>query len=66
MSDTTPLAARIARALAEFWAGANGDFAYAAYVRHRRLAHPHGPPPTRADYERLVQERRYGRVSRCC
>ena len=39
---------------------------YAAYLAHRREAHPGEPAMSRAEFHRERTERRYGGVSRCC
>jgi uncharacterized short protein YbdD (DUF466 family) len=56
------------RAVRGWLAWLNGDAAYRAYCRawaaeHAQCAHP---PPTRAEFFRAEQERRWSGVRRCC
>ncbi|MFN3388035.1 MAG: YbdD/YjiX family protein [Allosphingosinicella sp.] len=39
---------------------------YAAYLAHRRAAHPGEKVMSRAEFHRERTERRYGGISRCC
>ena len=45
----------------------SGDDAYERYLAHRRAQHAsEGPPPTRAEYFRAEQQRKWSGVKRCC
>ena len=45
----------------------SGDDAYERYLAHRRTRHPSdAPAPSRAEFFRADQERRWDGVKRCC
>lgn len=56
------------RAVRRWLAWLNGDAAYQAYCRAWVAGHPQcdHPPPTRAEFFRTEQERRWSGVRRCC
>ncbi len=45
----------------------SGDDAYERYVAHRLAHHAsEAPPPSRADFFRAEQQRKWSGVKRCC
>ena len=53
-------------ALCAWLAWLNGDVAYRSFVAHQRSHHPASAPPSRAEFYRMEQERRWNGIRRCC
>jgi uncharacterized short protein YbdD (DUF466 family) len=50
-----------------FWCRqVTGEDAYERYCAHLKAQHPHLPVPTRAQFFREQQERKWQGVTRCC
>jgi uncharacterized short protein YbdD (DUF466 family) len=63
------LPARLAAACRSWLDYLNGDAAYREYCRHWHTRHADGPgarPPSRQEFFRAEQERRWNGVRRCC
>jgi uncharacterized short protein YbdD (DUF466 family) len=59
----TELLERVWRTLREL----SGDDAYERYLVHWRARHAaDGPPPSRAEFFRAEQQRKWNGVKRCC
>ena len=66
MAEARRALRRLVARLAEFWAGANGDYAFEAYRGHLARHHPERPLPSRAEYEALRCRTEHNRIRRCC
>jgi uncharacterized short protein YbdD (DUF466 family) len=61
--------ARLWKFAGRFWRwlrAISGDDAYERYLAHHHHHHPDVPPLDRGGFFRREQERRWGKINRCC